>query len=98
MIFDVEQYRYQRFISDLARMDIHPHAGKPCQAVRVTRDWLANVSRRILPSASSIEALHGQFLAELPELAATLGFESNQVPYIDFERIVTGWLSKTMAP
>jgi hypothetical protein len=27
LILDVERYRYQRFISDLAGMDIHGHGG-----------------------------------------------------------------------
>ena len=29
LILDVEQFRYQRFISDLAGMDIHEHGGDP---------------------------------------------------------------------
>lgn len=45
-ILDMEQYRYQKFISDLAGMDIHEHGGDPIRALRETRDWLANVSRR----------------------------------------------------
>ena len=46
LILDTEQYRYQRFISDLAGMDIHAHASDAVNALRETRDWLANVSRR----------------------------------------------------
>ena len=38
LVLDVEQYRYQRFISDLAGMDIHEHRGDPVRAVRETRD------------------------------------------------------------
>ena len=51
LILDVDQYRYQRFISDLAGIDIHEHRGEPDRALRETRNWLANVSRRRLPSA-----------------------------------------------
>jgi hypothetical protein len=92
LILDVERYRYQRFISDLAGMDIHQHDGDPAQAVRETRDWLANVSRRALPSAERVVALHRAFLAELPALADALQFQADRIPYVDFERIVAGWL------
>lgn len=63
LILDVEQYRYQQFISDLAGMDIHAHAGDPEVALTVTRDWLANVSRRKLPSSAIVRGLrsvHGR--------------------------------------
>jgi hypothetical protein len=59
LILDVEQYRYQKFISDLAGMDIHDHGGDARRALRETRDWLANVSRRTLPSADRVASLHG---------------------------------------
>ena len=92
LILDIEQYRYQRFVSDLAGMDIHAHSGEPGRALRETRDWLANVSRRVLPSAERIAALYATFSADLPELAGELGFDPAAIPYVDYERIVVGWL------
>ncbi|HWF01480.1 MAG TPA: hypothetical protein VG248_16890 [Caulobacteraceae bacterium] len=92
LILDVEQHRYQRFISDLAGMDIHQHAGDALQAIRETRDWLANVSRRVLPSAAKVVTLYEAFLADLPASAADLRFNPDEIPYADFERIVAEWL------
>ena len=92
LILDVDQYPYQRFISDLAGMDIHAHGGDPRQAVRHTRDWLANVSRRALPSSARVVQLYDDFMADLPALAASLAFEPAEIPYVDFERIVVEWL------
>lgn len=97
LILDVEPFRYQRFISDLAGMDIHAHDGDPGQAIAVTRDWLANVSRRKLPSAARVIGLHGQFLADLPAIGAELEFDPADIPYVDFERIVTNWLIEAPA-
>lgn len=91
LILDVERYRYQRFISDLAGMDIHEHAGEPVRALRETRDWLANVSRRELPSADRVQRAYEAFLADLPDLAVALEFDPERIPYIDFERIVARW-------
>lgn len=98
LILDVEQYRYQRFISDLAGMDIHAHAGDPVRALRETRDWLANVSRRLLPSADRIAALYAAFIADLPALARELQFDPANIPYVDYERIVVGWLLQANPP
>jgi hypothetical protein len=97
LILDVEQYRYQRFISDLAGMDIHAHGGAPAQALIEMRDWLANVSRRKLPSGATVRSLHERFLADLPALAAELDFEPDAIPYVDFERIVASWLVQAPA-
>jgi hypothetical protein len=98
LIFDVEQFRYQRFISDLAGMDIHAHAGNPLQALAKLRDWLANVSRRELPSAERTRQSYVAFQGNLPALAAALDFEPDGIPYVDFERIVAKWLLEAPAP
>lgn len=97
LILDIEQYRYQRFISDLAGMDIHGHDGDPLRALGETRDWLANVSRRVLPSAERVARTYQAFLADLPALAAELEFDPDAIPYVDFERIVAGWLVEAPA-
>lgn len=94
LILDIEQYRYQKFISDLAGMDIHEHGGESPRLVKETRDWLANVSRRQLPSAAKTVRLYQEFEIELPALAAALEFDPKKIPYIDFERMVVGWLTK----
>lgn len=98
LILDTEQYRYQRFISDLAGMDIHEHGGDPTRALRETRDWLANVSRRVLPSADRVARLHEMFLADLPALATALEFNPIRIPYVDYERIVVEWLLQAAPP
>jgi hypothetical protein len=97
MILDVEKHRYQRFISDLAGMDIHEHGGEPARAVRETRDWLVNVSRRELPSADRSVSVYERFLGDLPTIAADLEFDPNHIPYVDYERIVANWLAEAPA-
>lgn len=98
LILDVEQYRYQKFISDLAGMDIRSHDGDAEKALRQTRDWLANVSRRELPSADRVSGLYHTFMADLPTLAGELKFDPTKIPYVDFERIIVGWLLAASPP
>lgn len=92
IILDVEAHRYQKFVSDLAGMDIHEHGGDPMKALRETRDWLANVSRRDLLSANRIQRVYEKFLASLPAIAAQLDFDPDDIPYVDYERIAAKWL------
>jgi hypothetical protein len=92
LILDAEPFRYQRFAADLSGMDIHTHAGDPIRALRETRDWLATVSRRVLPSAERLARLYRAFQAVLPVLAAELEFDQEAIPYVDYERLVVGWL------
>ena len=92
LVLDVEQYRYQRFISDLAGADIRAHNNDVLNAVRATRDWLANVSRRDLPSGAKIARLLINFREQLSLIAERLEFEVVNIPYVDYEKIVVGWL------
>lgn len=92
MILDIERYRYQKFISDISGMDIRDHGGDPVKAMGCVRDWLANVSRRKLPSARLIQGAYAEFLNHKRTLAPTLGFEADAIPYVDYEEMVTAWL------
>ncbi len=97
LIFDVEKHRYQKFISDLAGMDIREHGSDAAKALRQTRNWLANVSRRELPSAAKLDRLHRRFLADLPAICAELEFAMSEMPYVDYERILVSWLREAKA-
>jgi hypothetical protein len=93
LIFDKEQYRYQRFISDLAGMDIVAHYSDPGVVIRQIRNWLANVSRRQIDSGERIARLYLGFSERLPYMARQLEFDPDSIPYVDFERFVVGWLT-----
>ena len=92
LILDTKQYRYQKFISDLAGMDIHAHNGSHERAMGETRDWLATVARRQLLSRRHLIRLHRRFRHDLPALADELGLDVAKLAYVDFERFVAGWL------
>ena len=92
LIFDTQQYRYQRFISDLAGMDIHAHGGQAERALVETRHWLTNVSRRQLLGEQELLTRFRTFRAELPAMAAALNLDPLHITYVDFELILAGWL------
>ena len=92
MVLDCEPYRYQRFISDLNGMDISAHAGDPARLTGLVRNWLVNVSRRRLVSARILLSAFAKFEAALPDLSHRAGTAVADVPYVDFEFMVTDWL------
>lgn len=99
LILDIEPFRYQGFISDLAGMDIHAHGGDPRRAIVHARGWLANVSRRRnMPGPISLLAAYDAFLVERPAIAAASGLDANDIPYVDYEHMVTDWLLSPSPP
>jgi hypothetical protein len=92
LILDIDQYRYQKFISDLAGMDIEGHKGKPEEAIRKARNWLANASSRKLPSAEDCIATYRRFKRALPNICAQNNFNITKIPYGDFQSMIVTWL------
>jgi hypothetical protein len=92
LILDIQKYRYQKFVSDLAGMDIHEHRGQPEKAVREAWNWLANVSGRGLPSAETCISTYRQFKKDLPTICLENNFDIADIPYSDFQSIIVAWL------
>ncbi len=89
LIFDVEKYRYQEFISDLNGVDIKEHNNDPEAAIRTIRNWLTVASRRkTIPSHNTIIKEYGSFSAKLPIIATELGFDLDDIPFNDYCLIV----------
>lgn len=98
LILDVEQYRFQKFVSDLAGMDINPHDGVPRKMVSCARDWLVTASRlRSIPSTADVLASYDAFTAGLPMIARKAGLDAAALVYADFERLVLAWVKAGIA-
>lgn len=94
LVLDLAPFRYRDFISDLAGNDPHAHGGDPEVAVRRVRDWLASASGRKLQSGNILVGQYQRFLAALPAMAETDGFDVDAIPYVDFLFFVTEWLKQ----
>lgn len=93
LVLDVEPYRYQKFISDLAGIDITPHGGEPTKIVECVRNWLSTVSKRTsIPGTANLLANYQAFTTGLPDIAARAGLDSAKLIYPDLERLVVGWV------
>jgi hypothetical protein len=93
LIIDTEQYRFQKFISDLAGMDVTPHRGDPRRMVECTRNWLVTASRRrSIPSNAVILDSFDRFAHGLPKIAQEAGLDGTALVFADFERLVLAWV------
>ena len=93
LVLDVEQYRYQKFISDIAGHDIRAHGGQPDQAIIVVRNWLTTASRRSnIPGGAKVAARYARFCADLPRLCQAANLQLDELTFIDYSNVVVGWL------
>ena len=93
LVLDIEPYRFQKFVSDLAGMDITEHGGDPRRMVGLVRDWLVTVSRRrSIPTTGTILQSYDDFQAALPKIAEDQSLNSDELAYADLERLVLVWV------
>lgn len=93
LIFDIEPYRYQRFISDLAGQDIAHHHNNQTELVTCVCDWLSTASRRAnIPSGSFVLNDYGDFQTKLPAFCGDLKLDPKQITFLDFANLVAEWL------
>lgn len=93
LIFDSEQYRFQKFVSDLGGQDIHEHGDDPRTAVRRVRDWLRTESGRAgIPSGAAIFSRYEAFRADLPRICVELKLEVADLTFADFSYTIARWL------
>jgi hypothetical protein len=93
LILDKEQYRYQKFISDISGQDIRAHQASEAQAIRVTRDWLSTCSGRAIPGGAHIFGQYNRFNEDLPELCRRLKLKRAEMTFNDYANIVTTWVA-----
>jgi len=93
LILDEQQYRYQKFISDIAGQDIHPHNRDPEEAIRQTRRWLAAASKRkLLPGGADIVKRYRRFQSDLPTLCEAARLETAELTFNDLTGLIVNWL------
>jgi len=95
LILDRQRYRYQRFISDIAGQDVHPHAGKPGRAIVEVRNWLRDASPSVsIPGGDAIRRRHAAFARELPSMSEALHLARARLTFGDLTWLISEWLKK----
>lgn len=71
IVFDTKQYRYQKFISDIAGQDIHAHGDDREILIGKLAAWLRDQSGDVkVPGKKQIGEEFSRFVSDLPEICA----------------------------
>jgi len=93
LIFDSEQYRFQKFISDLSGLDIHQHGNSPKVAVTRVRNWLRTESGKSgIPGGAAIYSRYESFRSDLPKICSELKLDIADLTFADFSYTIARWL------
>ena len=93
LIMDTNQFRYQKFISDISGQDIKAHQNDPRRAVGLVRGWLNDASgRKTIPGGAMIWGRYQNYLADLPDLCAAAGLAVDEMTFNDKTNFASEWL------
>jgi hypothetical protein len=79
LIIEVERYRYQAALSDLAGSDIAVYNDDPVELVSEVRNWLAGEANLEAPGAALVWARFNEFMAENYTTLKARGFSDRDV-------------------
>jgi hypothetical protein len=93
LVMESEQYRYQRFCSDLSGFDISAHGGEVLELICVVRDFLRTLLDQDIkiPGGAYIFGRYKEFLEKLPELCDAEHMVQGSLSYNDYISFVQGW-------
>jgi hypothetical protein len=93
LIFDSEQHRFQKFVSDIGGQDIHQHGNDVKTAVIRVRNWLRTESgRSSIPGGATIYSRYQMYRQDLPGICADLRLDISDLAFADFCFTVAEWL------
>jgi hypothetical protein len=95
LIFDSEQYRFQKFVSDLSGQDIHDHSNDPRVAITRVRNWLRTESgSNDMAGGAMVYEQYQEFRLKLPALCAELKLNLTELTFADFSYLIIHWLAR----
>lgn len=95
LILDVDRYRYQQFLSDIAGQDIKSYdASTPSDLVCKVRDWLKSHTTEAIPGPVPVRKNFELFLGGRSAMCQTLGLDpEGHLRYVDLIDLIRSWLS-----
>jgi hypothetical protein len=96
IVLDVDRYRYQKFISDIAGQDIRSHGGSTDEAIRQVREFLSTHARAgvFLPGGDTMVERYSRFRRALPGMCAKLHLNSSKLNFRDLTGLIVTWLDE----
>jgi hypothetical protein len=94
IVLEKNKYRYQKFISDIAGIDVTAHNNSVKGSILAIRNWLVTTSRRqSIPPGDEIDRRYKQFHRDLKKICKLQGRNYNSMPFVEMTRNMSDWLS-----
>lgn len=99
LVLDIDRYRYQQYVSDIAGQDIEAHRGEATRAIKAVRDWLGTSRAGIQPppGAATISRRFKKFKDDLPAICAVTERDVGDLTFTEFADAASTWLKAELA-
>jgi hypothetical protein len=100
LVLDEEQYRYQKYISDIAGQDIRAHGGRVDETIKHVRNFLGTHREPgvILPGGDKLAQRYADFRVELGRACTKLHLNPDELTFRDLTNLIVGWLDAFPLP
>ena len=93
IILEKYKYRYHKYISDIAGIDVTPHKNSEKECILAIRNWLLTSSKRsTIPDGNKINTRYKQFKSDLKKVCNKSGRDYNSMPFVEITRNMSDWL------
>jgi hypothetical protein len=94
LILDVEPFRYQKYLSDIAGQDIRAHGNDPAAAIGIIRNWLNTQGggNQVLPGKAALVTQYRRFQKQLPIMLKDLRLKETEISFVDWSKLIRLWL------
>gem|GEM_PF-2985310 len=92
LILDVEKYRFQKFLSDIAGQDPRAHDNNISIVITIVRNWLNLKSDHRIPGGKKMFERYERFMNDLPNLCDSFEIEQEELTFNDWTDFITEWV------
>lgn len=93
LVLDIQPFRFQKFLSDIAGQDICTYDGRPLSLIEQVATWLRiALPDGNAPGGRAMATEYEEFRALLPVLCASRQLQPDEITFHDFQRLVAAWI------
>ena len=93
LVLEKQKYRYHKFISDIAGIDVTPHQNSQKTLILAVRNWLVTVSQRTtIPHGKEIHDRFKVFNSTMRRLLLKRSLDYDSMPFVELVRNMSHWL------
>ena len=93
LVLEKQKYRYQKFISDIAGIDVTPHRNAQKTLILAVRNWLVTASRRTtIPPGEEMNNRFKMFNSVMRTACRRRSIDYDSMPFVELVKNMSDWL------